>query len=202
MMGDATLVEKNKPAFIAFLKSVEFEKLATPSTMDLSQLPASHPAIPGMMPPTTTAAAAGDLPTWTVPSDWKAGEPSQFVLAKFNLQGAGDATAAATVSQLAGDGGGLLANVNRWRGQLGQPPITEDDAAKLPTIDASGPKAVVADFTGTDARTGKATRLVGVVLPLNNQTWFYKLMGDPDVVGQQKDTFLKFVQSAKYPAAQ
>lgn len=199
MMGDGTLVEKNKPAFIAFLKSVEFEKLAAPSTMDLNQLPASHPAMSG---PASQAAptAANGLPSWTVPSDWKAGEPSQFILAKFNIQGAGDATAAATVSQLDGDGGGLLPNVNRWRGQLGQVPITDADAAKLPTIDAAGTKATLADFNGTDARTGKSARMIGVVLPLNGQTWFYKLMGDPDLVGQQKDAFIKFVQSAKYPA--
>ena len=63
-------------------------------------------------------------------------------------------------------------------------------------------KAVLADFTGTDARSGKPARLVGVVLPLNGQTWFYKLMGDADVVGAQKDAFVQFVQSSKYPAVQ
>ena len=47
---------------------------------------------------------------------------------------------------------------------------------------------------------GKPARLIGVVLPLNGQTWFYKLMGDPDVVGRQKDAFIRFVQSAQYPA--
>jgi len=199
MMGDATLVEAQKPAFLAFLNSVEFQKLAAPSTMDVSQLPASHPAIPGMA--AETPAAAVDKPAWTVPPDWKAGELMQFLVARYVIQGAGDASAAVNVSELDGTGGGLLPNLNRWRAQLGQPPIAEDDAAKLPTIDASGAKAVFADFTGTDARTGKPARLVGAVLPLNDQTWFYKLMGDPDLVGQQKDTLIKFIQSAQYPAA-
>lgn len=202
MSGDAALAEKEKPAFIAFLKSVEFEKSSAPSTpaaMDMSQLPAGHPAVPGMMPDTS---AAANQPAWTVPADWKTGEVSEFVLAKFDLQGAGGATAAVTVSQLDGDGGGLLPNLNRWRGQVGLPAITADDAAKLPTIDASGLQATLADFAGTDASTGKPTRLVGAVLPRNGQTWFYKLMGDPAVVAQQKDAFVKFIQSAKYPAAQ
>ncbi len=106
------------------------------------------------------------------------------------------------MSQLAGDGGGLLANINRWRAQLGQTPLTEDDLAKLPTIDVSGTKATLADITGTDARSGKPARLIGVVLPLGGQTWFYKLMGDAAVVAQQKDALIKFVQSAKYPAGQ
>jgi hypothetical protein len=199
MTGDAALVEKNKPAFIAFLKSVEFEKPGTPSSMDLSQLPASHPAIPGSA--SETPAAAADQPTWTVPSDWKEGDLTQFLVARFVIQGAGEATAAVNVSQLDGTGGGLLPNLNRWRKQLGQPPISDSDAARLPTIDASGAKGILADFTGTDARTGKTARLIGVVLPLNGQTWFYKLMGDPDLVGHQKDPLLKFVQSAQYPAA-
>ena len=68
-------------------------------------------------------------------------------------------------------------------------------------MDVSGVKATVVDISGTDARTGKPAQLVGVVLPLNGQTWFYKLMGDADVVAQQKDALIQFVQSAKYPAA-
>ena len=47
--------------------------------------------------------------------------------------------------------------------------------------------------------TKQPARLVGVVLPLADQTWFYKLMGDPEVVAAQKDALLQFVQSAKYP---
>jgi hypothetical protein len=200
MMGDADLAEKNKPAFIAFLKSLEFQPSAAPAAVDLSQLPASHPAIPGMT--ADTSAPAGDKPSWTVPSDWKEGELMQFLVARYVIQGNGDAAASVNVSQLDGDGGGLLPNLNRWRAQLGQPPATADDAAKLPTLDASGGKAVLADFTGTDTRGGgKPARLIGVVLPLNGQTWFYKLMGNPDLVAQQKDAFIAFIQSAKYPAA-
>jgi hypothetical protein len=203
MTGDDALVEKQKPAFIAFLKLVEFQKLDAPSTMDLSKLPASHPAISGMdaSSQTVPAADAGDKPTWTIPAGWREGQLAQFLVAKFVIQGTGDATAAVNVSQLDGNGGGLLPNINRWRGQLGQTPLTEDDISKLATVDISGVKATVADITGTDARAGKPARLVGVVLPLNGQTWFYKLMGDPDLVAQQKDALVQFIQSAKYPAA-
>jgi hypothetical protein len=202
MTGNTELVEKQKPAFIAFLKSVEFQKLDVPSTMDLPKLPASHPAIPGMdaSSQAVPAADAGDKPTWTVPAGWQEGQLAQFLVAKFVIQGTGDATAAVNVSQLDGNGGGLLPNINRWRGQLGQTPFKEDDLAKLATVDISGVKATVADITGIDARAGKPARLVGVVLPLNGQTWFYKLMGDPDLVAQQKDALIQFIQSAKYPA--
>jgi hypothetical protein len=39
---------------------------------------------------------------------------------------------------------------------------------------------------------------VGVLVPQNGQTWFYKLMGDAKVVESQKDAFTKFVQGVKY----
>lgn len=198
--GEAGLVEASKPAFIAFLKSVSFgAPVAVPAAMDMSQLPPSHPPIGGM-PASQPAmsAPAGDIPAWTVPADWQPGPLAQFLVAKYIIAGANGAQAAVNVSSLAGDGGGLLPNVNRWRAQLGLAPATE---TVLPTVDAAGVKATVIELSGTDGRTGKPAQLVGIVLPLNGQTWFYKLMGDADVVTQQKDAFTKFVQSAKYPDA-
>ena len=68
-------------------------------------------------------------------------------------------------------------------------------------LEITGGRAEVVDFSGTNGRTGKPARLVGIIVPAGNQTWFYKLMGDEDVVAAQKDAFTKFVQSAKYPDA-
>ena len=62
-------------------------------------------------------------------------------------------------------------------------------------------RRTIVDFTGTDSKTGKPARLVGAIVPQNGQTWFYKLMGDEQIVAQQKDAFIKFIQSAKYPNA-
>jgi len=201
MTGDPDLVEKQKPAFVAFLKSFQFGESAAPSTIDLSQLPPGHPALPGTDAGNATAPAAdaGGVPTWTVPAGWQPAPLAQFLIAKFSITAADGAQAAVNVSSLAGDGGGLSANVNRWRAQLGLAPVADADLANLPTIAASGGTATLVDISGTDGRTGKPARLVGVVLPLGGQTWFYKLMGDESVVAAQKDAFTKFVQSAKYP---
>jgi len=65
----------------------------------------------------------------------------------------------------------------------------------------AGGQATMMDVTGTDAKTGQKARLVGIILPQAGQTWFYKLMGDEQLVGQQKEAFVKFIQSAKYPNA-
>lgn len=203
MTGDSDLVEKQKPAFVSFLKSIQFGEATEVAPMDLSQLPPSHPAVPGMNAGNTMAPAAdaAGVPTWTVPSDWKSMPPSQFLAAEFSIAGANGATAEVNVAALAGEGGGLLDNVNRWRQtQLGLSKVDQSGLDKVVSpFDANGNPGSLVDFTGTDTKTGKPARLVGVVLPLAGQTWFYKLMGDPDVVAQQKGAFIKFVQSAKYP---
>ncbi|MDB4793740.1 hypothetical protein OAG63_01775 [Methylacidiphilales bacterium] len=103
------------------------------------------------------------------------------------------------VAEFDGEGGGLLANVNRWRGQLGLAAIGENDLPQLAQpLDVPGGKATLLDFAGTDAKTGTSTRLVGAIVSLNGQTWFYKLMGSEPIVAQQKDAFTKFIQSANY----
>ncbi len=200
MTGDSALVEKNKPAFVAFLKSVAFGDQPGVFTTESVQLPPSHPPIAGLERPNASAAADSGKPTWTIPAGWQEGALTQFLIAKYVITGSGDTRAEVNVSSLNGDGGGLLANINRWRGQLGLAVVAAADVANLPTVDASGGKATVVEFAGTNPRTGKAAQLVGLVLPLGGQTWFYKLMGDAEVVAVQKAALIQFVQSAKYPA--
>ena len=134
-----------------------------------------------------------------MPAGWREVSGGQFLVAKFILAGPDNAAAAVNVSSSPGEGGGLVGNINRWRGQLGLGQLSDDDANKLVTvIDVQGGKASLVDLSGTDARTGKPTRLVGVIVPQSGQTWFYKLMGDAKVVESQKDAFIKFVQGLKY----
>ena len=197
MTGDDDLVGQQKPAFIEFLKSVSF-----PAAGAQAQLPPSHPPIDAgsmMAQPASAPSSAQFKPNWEVPSDWKEVPGGQFLVAKFVLPGGGDAPTAVNVSKSPGDGGGLLANVNRWRGQLGLAPAAEADLAKqIQSLDLPGGKATLADLTGKDARTGQPARLLAAVVTREGETWFYKLMGNEQVVQQEKDAFLKFVQGVKY----
>jgi hypothetical protein len=206
--GDEASVASQKDNFISFLKSIQFAPPGAlaglpPGHPDMNAaLPAGHPDMSGTMPPAgatpdATAPAAG-LPAWTVPAGWQTQPPTQMLLAKFAAAENGQ-QAEITVSSFPGDVGGLSANINRWRRQLSLPPA--DDAAVTAAVTAlvtqAGPASLV-DFNGTDPKTSQPARLVGVVLPLNGQTWFYKLMGDATVVEHQKAAFLQFVQSVKY----
>jgi hypothetical protein len=195
MTGDEQLVAQQKPAFIEFLKSLQFAAAeAQPA------LPPSHPPIDSSAAaPATAPVSSEGKPSWQVPSGWKEVPGGQFLIAKFVLAGDGGAQAAVNVSMSGGDGGGLAANVNRWRGQLGLSNLSDDELAKsVKTVETAGGKASVVEMSGTDARSGQPAQLVGAMVTQSGQTWFYKLMGDAKVVEAQKDGFTKFVQTAKY----
>jgi hypothetical protein len=206
MTGDDPLVAKEKPAFLAFLKSLKFEPGDPAASLpaghppvDSPALPGGHPEISGTPTPVVTAASASEgKPQWTVPAGWKEIPGGQFLVAKFTL-GEGTTPAAVNVSMSAGDGGGLLANVNRWRGQLGQSPWSEAELQKTATeLALADGKATLVEMSGTDARTGQAATVVGAIVPRGGQTWFYKLMGDAASVAGQKEAFTQFVKGVKY----
>jgi len=198
MTGDVDLVEQQKPAFIAFLNSVQFAA-APPS----AELPPGHPSMgdTGMgTPPIATGPISSEgKPNWQVPAGWLEVPGGQFLIAKFTVTADGGATAAVNVSSSPGEGGGLIGNINRWRGQLGLGKLSDDEVTRLVTaIDVQGGKGSLVDLSGVDARTGQPVRLVGVIVPQSGQTWFYKLMGNARVVDAQKEAFTQFVQGVKY----
>jgi len=203
MTGDDQLVAAQKPAFVEFLKSLNFTAgPATAAAALPAELPAGHPPMDGAAMGAAalpTASSGEGKPSWSVPAGWTEIPGGQFLVAKFTIAGEGDAKAAVNVSMSAGTGGGLAGNVNRWRGQLSLTPLGEAELSKetKPLEIAVGPASLV-DMSGTDTRTQQPTRLVGVIVPQTGQTWFYKLMGDAKVVENQKDAFMKFVQGVKY----
>jgi hypothetical protein len=206
MTGDDLLVAAQKPAFVEFLKSVTFGPgEAQVALGDAGQLPASHPPInvPGMAAPAAragpAAASESGKPTWQVPARWQEGAAGQFLVAKYVVTGADNAQASVNISMSAGDGGGVGANVNRWRAQLGLAALSEAELPKqLESFEVSGGKGTLVEMTGTDARSGQKAKLVAAIVPQAGQTWFYKLMGGEALVEREKGTFTKFVQTAKY----
>lgn len=181
MTGEDAFVHSQKTAFVAFLKSISFE--AAPVV-------AADPHAGMTVQPTETPATGNS--DAGLPAGWKQVPPTQFLVAKYVIQASG-AEASVNVSMLEGTGGGLLPNVNRWRGQLGLPPISEGElTTQTQSVDVAGRKGTLVDISGSSAR------LIGIVAPQGGQTWFYKLMGNAQIVEQQKGAFTKFVQTAKF----
>jgi hypothetical protein len=189
MTGPDEVVAQARNDFLAFLKSLDW---TTPSA------PAAEASAPS-----SGAASASALPQWQVPPHWQPqNPPGPMLTAKFNIKDDQGKQAEVTVSSLAGDGGGALPNVNRWRGQLLLPPVTAEELPKLGTpIDLNGRSVTLYEMEGTWAKTGDPARMLVLSVPSGGQTWFFKLTGDAQLAAREKETFLGFVRSVKYPHA-
>jgi hypothetical protein len=190
--GDDAVVKEQEPAFLQFLKSISFEAA-------MATAAGNPPAGMSMGQPVSAEMMAAAVSNPSLPAGWKEIPNPPMLRAKYVIQGNGGSIADVNVSMLNGTGGGVMANVTRWRGQLGLSPMTEEDFSKqTQTVEIRGEKGTLVDMTGTDGKTSKKSRLIGIIVPEANDTWFYKLMGDPQIVEQQKDAFMKFLQTTKF----
>jgi hypothetical protein len=201
MTGSETLVEQQKPAFKEFLSSVKFQ--AAPGKAEATEasraISTNVRSIPGAGP---DMAGGEGKPTWQVPAGWSEQPPSAMRIGSFAVTGENGAKADVSVIKLGGMAGGVLANVNRWRSQLGLPPVEESGLDKLITTqDVGGVKVTFVDLSGQSVETGQKARLLAAIVPQADGTWFYKMVGNDQLVGQQRAAFTKFVETAHYPNA-
>src|SRR4051812_22881438 len=88
--------------------------------------PASASATPGhSMADTAVPTAQGADLTWTAPAAWKSKPAGAMRKGSFAVTGENGETADLSITAFPGDVGGDLANINRWRGQIQLPPITD-----------------------------------------------------------------------------
>lgn len=149
----------------------------------------------GSMAATPVATAEGGGLTWTAPSDWRQKPPSPMRKGSYTVPGDGGAEADLSVTAFPGDVGGELANVNRWRGQLQLPPITDADLpGTLQRIEHNGLRFAVVDIPGS---AEPAQRILGASVPFGDATWFFKLTGPSAVVEKARPAFLSFLETVK-----
>ncbi len=179
LTGPDELVAAEKTNLKSFLETVE-----------LHSEPHDDPHAGLATTPAPATTPSGNVPRWTVPAGWTAVTPGSMLLASFDLPGGG---AKVTVSSLSGDGGGLLPNVNRWRGQIGLGPISAGELASVTTeVELPGGKATLVDLANDEQR------MLTLIVPRQGQSWFYKSMGDFATVAREKDALLQFARSAQY----
>ena len=192
LQGDAPVVAEQRAAFLDFLKSVRINPNAQKVLMARAGKAPAHSKDDGHN--------HEELPDWQVPEGWQAQAAPQFAVAGFMIPGAEGAGAEVSVSHMGVNAGGLLLNVNRWRGQLGLNPVGEADLSALAKqVQVEGRPATLVELSGTYSKTGKKALMVAALVPGAGGTWVYKLVGDEGVVAQAKDAFLKFIQTAKHP---
>jgi hypothetical protein len=169
-----------------------------------SALPADHPPIAGApaatsptMATTAVPMASGDL-RWTAPAHWQSKPASSMRKATYAIPGEAGADGDLSITVLSSDGGGEAANLTRWRGQLGLPDAPATEIAKAVTRLEAGPlKIALADFAN-DKATPPA-RVLGAIVPVGTNTWFFKLTGPPALLEKEKPAFIEFLKTLKAP---
>ena len=178
------------PLCLAACRDAEVASYRIPKENDVpSPTPAPAAAPAGMAGPSFLVASGGEL-QWTAPAAWQPRPGSAMRKGSYTVGGEGGADL--SITAFPGDVGGDLANVNRWRGQLSLPPITEADlAAALTSVSANGLAMKVVDLAGG------GQRMLGAIVPHGGSTWFFKLTGPDALVAKEKAAYLEFLQSVK-----
>lgn len=165
--GPAEAIGKVKADFAAFARSFRLEA------------PASAPG--------GSDQVMARLTSWTPPTNWKADpNASSIVAAAYNATNA-DGVVKVTVTMLMNDGGGLLPNINRWRDQLGLPPVEKVEQQPIKDLGAG---CMLVELTAADGSNGMNAAIVGS----SGQTWYFKMTGPPKGIEAERAQFERMIR--------
>jgi hypothetical protein len=143
--------------------------------------------LPGMQ---EAATEAGEI-SYTVPAGWEELAPSGIRKANLKVTDA-NGSAELTVLVFPGDVGGRLANINRWRGQVGLSDATPEE---LPAFTEG---YTISAHRGLYVRLeGEAQSILGGLLPFHGNTWFFKFLGDNGTVLANEANMKAFLDSVQ-----
>ena len=153
--------------------------------------------VPKEAPPAPEPTTANAAPVrWATPAGWEPQQAGDFRVASFKLTGAAGAQADVSIVPLPGEAGGDFSNVNRWRNQVGLPPVSETDFATL------GQPVEIAGQPGKlYEQDGESSSILAAIQVRDGTTWFYKMTGAPALVTEQKPVFVAFLKSIQFQAA-
>ena len=167
--------------------------MQAPADASGSATPASGPMAGG-----NVATASGAPLLWTAPAGWKVKTASMMRKGSYDVPSgnATDKPGDMSITAFPGDVGGEVANVNRWRGQVGLQPLSADEAARsLQRLQINGLPVAVLDISA-QASAGDH-RILGAMVPYAGSTWFFKLTGTNAALDRAKPDFLNFLSSIR-----
>ncbi|MEZ5977266.1 MAG: hypothetical protein R3F34_03510 [Planctomycetota bacterium] len=191
--GGSAFLKFTGPADVVEAEREAFERLADSLRVEPTDAGATT-AGPGG--PAVAATDGGELLRWTAPEGWVRG-PARMMREVTYLTANG--TVECYVSVLGGDGGGIRANFDRWRGQMGAAPLTDDELASLERVPCLGSSAILiaidGDFEGMGGETSSGARMLGAVAAFEGRTVFVKLVGPRALAAAEEPNFRRFVAS-------
>src|SRR5215468_5242189 len=179
--------EKNSEIKVYRVSKAPLEQSA-PQQQDAMPTNTAAPRMPGVLLPTAETAV-------TTPPNWEPQPLSQMRQASFLVRGDNGAIADVSFVSLGSAAGNVLENVNRWLGQLGQPPITEEKLAEMAQrLHTSLGDMTIVDLAGLpdNADPARDGRIIAVMMTSADATLFFKMRGNADLAEAQKGEFLKW----------
>jgi hypothetical protein len=179
MRGNAALAEAQKGDFIKWVAAVCNAQSETRSPQM------------AVMPPRD---AGAPQIRWETPEGWTEVPPSSMRYASFSAaDGGNDGKIDISIVTFPGDGGSDADNVNRWRQQIGLPPI---DGSAV-TLQVTPLKTADTTFSTTDIAGAKA-RTIAAWTRRDGRVWFFKATGPNAAVEKEKPNFVKFIESVRF----
>jgi hypothetical protein len=185
-----TACEKNSEIKVYRVSKAPLEE-SVPQQQGAMPTNTTAPRMPGSLPPATETAV-------TTPPNWEPQPLSQMRQASFLVNGDNGAVADISFVSLGSAAGNVLENVNRWLGQLGQPPITEQKLGEIAQrLRTSLGEVTIVDLAGLpdNADAARDGRIVAAMVTAGNSTLFFKMRGNADLTEAQKGDFIKWVAS-------
>jgi hypothetical protein len=173
MRGNAELTESQKNDFTKWVAAV--------CNSQAGNRPSQSEA---MLPPS----AGNPQIKWEIPKGWKEVPASSMRYASFSAE-----KIDISVVMFPGEGGSDIENVNRWRGQIGLPPMSEGAVtSQITTLKTGDATFAMVDIAGANART------LAAWVRRDARVWFFKATGPNAAVEKEKPNFVKFVQSVRF----
>lgn len=164
---------------------------AAPAPAKAPEPKAAMPADPALV---AQAAAAGFPRYPAAPAGWSAKDPGAMRKGSWSVDGPGG-PADLAVTAFPGDVGGRVANINRWRSQLGLPP---GDAEMLDAVVRASVGATAGEVVDIRSADG-AQATVAIIARKGETSWFLKLTGPAATVAAARPAFLAFAAATELP---
>jgi len=188
--GPAEVVDAERDAFFAFCESLRFDGAADPGAAPSSASSATAGPDPGPV-----ARDEEGTFRWQAPPEWRETGPRPMRLVSYAM---GDASEC-YVTVLGGQAGGLVANLDRWKSELGLAKTTPDEVAALERVTMLGREAVLFEGVGEYSSMGGAPRpdsaVLGAICMRGEDSVFVKLIGPREEVRSLRGPFMQFLAS-------
>src|SRR6476660_8757645 len=180
--------EKNSEIKVYRVSKAPLEE-SVPQQQDSMPTNTAAPRMPGGLTPAAQTAV-------TTPPNWEPQPLSQMRQASFLVKGDNGAVADVSFVSLGSAAGNVLENVNRWLGQLNQPPITEQKLGEMAQrLHTSLGEVTIVDLAGLpdNADPARDGRIIAAMVTTADATLFFKMRGNADLAEAQKNDFVKWV---------